>query len=54
VRDVPVNPFDNVLVVDKMEVAYSTLLLCPTLAKSGLSTQNPALDGVNHLRIIRF
>ncbi|KAJ7795095.1 hypothetical protein B0H14DRAFT_3555755 [Mycena olivaceomarginata] len=42
------NPFDNVLVVDKMEIAYSTLLSCPTLAKSGLSTQNLALDGVNH------
>ncbi|KAJ7837376.1 Arginase/deacetylase [Mycena olivaceomarginata] len=50
--DVPVNPFDNALAVDQMEVAYSTLLSRPTLAKSGLSTQNLALDGVDHPRIL--
>jgi agmatinase len=52
--DIPVNPFDNVLTVDQMEVAYSTLLSGPTLAKSGLSTQNLALDGVDHPQIVRF
>jgi agmatinase len=52
--DIPVNPFDNALAVDQMEVAYSTLLSRPTLAKSGLSTQNLALDGVNHPQIVRF
>ncbi|KAJ7899236.1 hypothetical protein B0H14DRAFT_3543609 [Mycena olivaceomarginata] len=52
--DVPVNPFDNVLAVDQMEVAYSTLLSRPTHAKSGLSTQNLALDGVDHPQIVRF
>jgi arginase family enzyme len=51
--DIPVSPFDNALAVDQMEVAYSTLLSRPTIAKSGL-TQKMALDGVDHPRIVRF
>ncbi|KAF7337729.1 Arginase/deacetylase [Mycena sanguinolenta] len=49
--DVPVNPFDNALAVDQMEVAYSTLLSRPTIANSGLK-QRLALDGVDHPRIV--
>ncbi|KAF8204460.1 arginase family-domain-containing protein [Mycena galopus ATCC 62051] len=49
--DVPVNPFDNALAVDQMEVAYSTLLSRPTVESSGL-TQRLALDGVDHPRIV--
>ncbi|KAJ6544352.1 arginase deacetylase [Mycena capillaripes] len=49
--DVPVIPFDNALAVDQMEVAYSTLLSRPTIAKSVL-THTMALDGLDHPRII--
>ncbi|KAJ7242576.1 arginase deacetylase [Mycena haematopus] len=49
--DVPVNPFDNALAVDQMEVAYSTLLSRPTVATSALK-QPPALDGADHPRIV--
>ncbi|KAJ7157163.1 arginase deacetylase [Mycena filopes] len=52
--DIPVNPFDNALAVDQMEVAYSTLLSRPTVAKSSL-TQKLAkgkAKGVNHPRIV--
>ncbi|KAJ7664935.1 arginase family-domain-containing protein [Mycena rosella] len=43
--DIPISPFDNALAVDQMEVAYSTLLSRPTVAKSGLG-------GVTHPRIV--
>ncbi|KAJ7665091.1 Arginase/deacetylase [Mycena polygramma] len=49
--DIPVNPFDNALAVDQMEVAYSTLLSRPTIAKTAL-TQEMASDGVDHPRIV--
>ncbi|KAJ7045043.1 Arginase/deacetylase [Mycena alexandri] len=49
--DIPVNPFDNALAVDQMEVAYSTLLSRPTVAKSSL-TQKLTKGGVNHPRIV--
>jgi len=35
--DIPINPFDNALAVDQMEVAYTTLLSRPTVGKSGLN-----------------
>lgn len=49
---VPVNPFDNALAVDQMEVAYSTLLRRSTIAESSV-TQSLAKDGFNHPRIVR-
>ncbi|KAJ7492081.1 Arginase/deacetylase [Mycena latifolia] len=49
--DIPISPFDNALAVDQMEVAYSTLLSRPTVAKSGLN-KRMALGGVDHPRII--
>ncbi|KAJ6541802.1 Arginase/deacetylase [Mycena capillaripes] len=49
--DIPVNPFDNALALDQMEVAYSTLLSRPTIANSGLN-QKLALDGLDHPRIV--
>ncbi|KAF9486490.1 Arginase/deacetylase [Pholiota conissans] len=52
--DVPVNPFDNALAVDQMEVAYSTLLARPAARNA---TVNPvtsllARDGLEHPRIV--
>ncbi|KAJ3750857.1 Arginase/deacetylase [Lentinula detonsa] len=45
--DVPVNPFDNALAIDQMEVAYSTLLnrplATPEKAKGRLSTTHPRI-----------
>ncbi|KAJ6520395.1 arginase deacetylase [Mycena sanguinolenta] len=49
--DVPVNPFDNALAVDQMEVAYSTLLSRATAANSSPKPRL-ALDGVDHPRIV--
>ncbi|KAJ7069042.1 arginase family-domain-containing protein [Mycena belliarum] len=49
--DIPISPFDNALAVDQMEVAYSTLLSRPTVAKSGLN-KRMALGGVDHPRIV--
>ncbi|KAJ7762385.1 Arginase/deacetylase [Mycena maculata] len=49
--DIPVNPFDNALAVDQMEVAYSTLLSRPTISKSGLN-QRMAKGGIDHPRIV--
>ncbi|RPD55854.1 Arginase/deacetylase [Lentinus tigrinus ALCF2SS1-6] len=55
--DVPVNPFDNALAVDQMEVAYSTLLArAPanedTKSVSSEVTQKFAKDGKKHPRIV--
>ncbi|KAF9531888.1 arginase deacetylase [Crepidotus variabilis] len=51
--DVPVNPFDNALAVDQMEVAYSTLLARPaTRSNTEPVTRLLAKDGVEHPRII--
>ncbi|KAH9944277.1 Arginase/deacetylase [Epithele typhae] len=54
--DVPVNPFDNALAVDQMEVAYSTLLdRAPTSSDvSGVAsvTQRFSKDGKAHPRIV--
>jgi len=49
--DVPVNPFDNALAVDQMEVAYSTLLHRPVVNESA-SLQSLSLDGKAHPRIV--
>lgn len=48
---VPVNPFDNALAVDQMEVAYSTLLHRPVVNESA-SLQSLSLDGKAHPRIV--
>ncbi|KAI0639525.1 hypothetical protein C8Q77DRAFT_1205013 [Trametes polyzona] len=53
--DVPVNPFDNALAVDQMEVAYSTLLARPVTSNDSAAhsvTQRFAKDGKEHPRII--
>ncbi|KAG9222365.1 hypothetical protein CCMSSC00406_0002700 [Pleurotus cornucopiae] len=52
--DVPVNPFDNALAVDQMEVAYSTLLDRPVPIKEQASKASwvKAQDGLIHPRII--
>ncbi|OBZ68611.1 putative agmatinase 1 [Grifola frondosa] len=53
--DVPVNPFDNALAVDQMEVAYSTLLARPVASKDLVRpsvVQKFAKDGKDHPRII--
>ncbi|KAI0347684.1 arginase deacetylase [Trametopsis cervina] len=51
--DVPVNPMDNVLAVDQMEVAYSTLLNRPVMSEGNMSfTQGLAADGLEHPRIV--
>ncbi|EJF66810.1 Arginase/deacetylase [Dichomitus squalens LYAD-421 SS1] len=52
--DVPVNPFDNALAIDQMEVAYSTLLgRTPASEGSVMSiTQHFAKDGKQHPRIV--
>ncbi len=53
----PVNPFDNALAVDQMEVAYSTLLArSPASEKSESAsvTQKFAKDGKRHPRIVRY
>ncbi|KAI3621898.1 agmatinase 1 [Moniliophthora roreri] len=47
--DVPINPFDNALAVDQMEVAYSTLLRRPVATPS---KQNPSLASNGHPRIV--
>ncbi|KAK7058509.1 hypothetical protein VNI00_002143 [Paramarasmius palmivorus] len=47
--DVPVNPFDNALAVDQMEVAYTTLLKRPVATPS---KQNASLASSGHPRII--
>ncbi|KAF9270721.1 Arginase/deacetylase [Marasmius fiardii PR-910] len=47
--DIPINPFDNALAVDQMEVAYSTLL------KRSIATPdatNPKLSASGHPRIV--
>ncbi|KAI0027757.1 arginase family-domain-containing protein [Vararia minispora EC-137] len=53
--DVPVNPFDNALALDQMEVAYASLLARPvanaTLARSE-ATRALAKDGRAHPRIV--
>lgn len=56
---VPVNPFDNALAVDQMEVAYSTLLArTPATPSEGSDdaaavTQKFSKDGKAHPRIVR-
>ncbi|KAM5531716.1 hypothetical protein V8D89_014636 [Ganoderma adspersum] len=52
--DIPVNPFDNALALDQMEVAYSTLLARSTATDGALAsaTQKFAKDGKQHPRII--
>ncbi|KAL4269197.1 arginase family protein [Pleurotus pulmonarius] len=54
--DVPVNPFDNALAVDQMEVAYSTLLDRPVPFKEQVQASKAswvkAQDGLIHPRII--
>ncbi|RDX51001.1 Arginase/deacetylase [Lentinus brumalis] len=54
--DVPVNPFDNALAVDQMEVAYSTLLARSPASEdpksAGAVTQKFAKDGKKHPRIV--
>jgi len=55
--DVPVNPFDNALAVDQMEVAYSSLLArTPATVKRDSSTHSGrrvvAKDGLIHPKIV--
>ncbi|KAF8846159.1 arginase deacetylase [Paxillus ammoniavirescens] len=52
--DVPVNPFDNSLAMDQMEVAYSTLLARPLASDTSVWAQGAALakDGREHPRIV--
>ena len=54
---VPVNPFDNALAVDQMEVAYSTLLArTPASVDSEHAnsvTRSLSKDGKAHPRIVR-
>ncbi|KAF8591950.1 Arginase/deacetylase [Ramaria rubella] len=55
--DVPVSPFDNVLAIDMMEAAYTTLLERPVAPlEEGTSSNSPsaqfAKDGKEHPRII--
>lgn len=53
--DVPVNPFDNALAVDQMEVAYSTLINRPVAGKDKGGrpfTSALAHDGKEHPRVI--
>lgn len=65
--DVPVSPFDNVLALDQIEVAYSTLLARPVrrndsdslelISEENLAVRhklkNMARDRLNHPRIVR-
>ena len=47
------SPFDNVLAVDQMEVAYSTLLGRPVASEDmPHATSHFALDGKEHPRIV--
>ena len=54
---VPVNPFDNALAVDQMEVAYASLL-ARNVTGQDLDVAVPntarhlALDGLEHPRIV--
>lgn len=57
ILQVPVNPYDNALAVDQMEVAYSTLLARPVSepADDAISyTRELAIDGLEHPRIVRY
>ena len=49
------NPFDNALAVDQMEVAYSTLLARTPASEGSVAsiTQHFAKDGKQHPRIVR-
>lgn len=53
--DIPISPYDNVLALDQIETAYSTLLARPVASKwaeekGGMKAI--ALDGKEHPRII--
>ena len=53
---VPVNPYDNALAMNQIEVAYSTLLARPVIATDDQAisvTRELALDGREHPRIVR-
>jgi len=51
---IPINPFDNALAVDQMEVAYSTLLARPVARGPNVepATSGFSKDGVEHPRIV--
>ena len=53
---VPIIPFDNVLALDQMEVAYSTLLDRPIAARESVWANGAeiAKDRREHPRIVRF
>jgi agmatinase len=53
---VPIIPFDNVLAMDQMQVAYSTLLDRPMASNQSVWAKGAQLakDGREHPRIVRF
>ena len=50
------NPNDNALAIDQIEVAYSTLLNRPIASQEDAVsvTRNLAKDGLEHPRIVRY
>ena len=51
------NPYDNALAVDQMEVAYATLPARPVIAADDRAisfTRDLAKDGLEHPRIVRY
>ena len=50
------NPDDNALAIDQIEVAYSTLLNRPIASQEDAvsATRNLAKDGLEHPRIVRY